>query len=33
MQGVSVCVSQMGKQDKELLRKTLETHGGSYSGN
>ena len=32
MQGVSVCVSQLNKVDKELLRKTLETHGGSYSG-
>lgn len=32
MQGVSVCVSQLGKADKDLLRKTLETHGGTYSG-
>ena len=32
MQGLTVCVSQLIKQDKELLRKTLETHGGSYSG-
>ena len=32
MQGVSVCVSQLSKNDKNLLRKTLETHGGSYSG-
>jgi len=32
MQGVIVCVSQMNRADKELLRKNLETHGGSYSG-
>ena len=32
MQGVSVCVSQLNRNDKNLLRKTLETHGGSYSG-
>ena len=32
MQGVSVSVSQLNKNDKNLLRKSLETHGGSYSG-
>ena len=32
MQGVSVCVSQLNRNDKNLLRKTLENHGGSYSG-
>ena len=32
MQGVSVCVSQLSKADKDLLRKTLDTHGGVYSG-
>ena len=32
MQGVTVCVSQMNKADKELIRKTLETHGGCYNG-
>ena len=32
LQGVSVCVSQLNRTDKELLRKTLETHGGTYSG-
>ena len=32
MQGVSVCVSQLKRNDKNLLRKSLESHGGSYSG-
>ena len=32
MQGVSVSVSQLTRNDKNLLRKSLETHGGSYSG-
>ena len=32
MQGVSVSVSQLNRNDKNLLRKSLETHGGSYSG-
>ena len=32
MQGVSVSVSQLSTKDKNLLRKSLETHGGSYSG-
>ena len=31
MQGVSVSVSQLNRNDKNLLRKSLETHGGSYS--
>ena len=31
MQGVSVCVSQLTRNDRNLLRKSLETHGGSYS--
>ena len=32
MQGVSVSVSQLNRNDKNLLRKALETHGGTYSG-
>ena len=32
MQGVSVSVSQLNRNDKNVLRKSLETHGGSYSG-
>ena len=32
MQGVSVSVSQLNRNDKNLLRKSLETHGGTYSG-
>ena len=32
MQGVSVSVSQLNRIDKNLLRKQLETHGGTYSG-
>ena len=32
LQGVSISVSQLNKNDKNLLRKTVETHGGSYSG-
>jgi len=30
--GVTVSVSQLNKADKELLRKSVETHGGVYSG-
>jgi len=30
--GVTICVSQLNKSDKELLRKKVETHGGVYSG-
>jgi len=30
--GVTVSVSQLNKADKELLRKSIETHGGTYSG-
>ena len=31
MLGVTVCVSGMGKEDKEVLRKAVTTHGGEYS--
>ena len=30
-QGVTICVSQLNKNDKNLLKKNVETHGGSYS--
>ena len=32
MQGVSVSASQLPRHERNLLRKSLETHGGSYSG-
>ena len=32
MQGVSVSVSQLNRNDKNLLRKEMETHGGTCSG-
>ena len=32
MQGVSISVSQLNKNDKNLLKKKVETHGGTYSG-
>ena len=32
MEGVRVSVSQLDKNDKNLIQKAVETHGGSYSG-
>ena len=32
MLGVTVSVSQLSRTDKELLRRSVETHGGVYSG-
>ena len=29
---MSISVSQLNKNDKNLLKKTVETHGGCYSG-
>ena len=30
--GVTVSVSQLSRADKDLLRKSIENHGGGYSG-
>lgn len=30
--GLSICVSQMNRRDKDLLKKKIESHGGRYSG-
>ena len=32
LMGLMLTVSQMGKKDKELLKKAIESHGGHYSG-
>ena len=30
--GLTLTVSQMGKKDKEILKKSIESHGGTYTG-
>ena len=30
--GITFSVSQMNKKDKELMKKSIESHGGIYSG-
>ena len=32
LMGITFTVSQMNKKDKELLRRSIESHGGTYSG-
>ena len=31
LQGLCITVSQYGKKDRELLKKSVESHGGSYT--
>ena len=32
LMGLTLTVSQMGKKDKEILKKSIESHGGTYTG-
>ena len=32
LMGLTLTVSQMGRKDKELLKKSIENHGGTYTG-
>ena len=29
--GINIAVSQLGKKDRDLIRKSIESHGGIYS--
>lgn len=32
LMGLTITVSQLGKKDRDLLKKSIESHGGTYSG-
>ena len=32
LMGLTLTVSQMGRKDKELIKKAIESHGGTYTG-
>ena len=32
LMGLTLTVSQMGRKEKELLKKSIENHGGTYTG-